>query len=109
MRKYYITRRSAVTVCTVKAVNKHTYEVVDITTAVDGGFPSKSDALKAVNKVWENEDFQPIAVVDMTFHIQTRGMTVAAWFENADFVSDDEVSAEEVAQFGKRAKKSDEQ
>ena len=30
MRKYYITRKSAVTTCSVKAVNTTTFEVVDI-------------------------------------------------------------------------------
>lgn len=109
MRKYFITRRSAVTTCTVKAVNKTTYEVVDITVAVDGSFSSKSDALKAVVKSWENEEFQPIAVSDMSCKIQTRGMTAGAWFEQAEVISEVEVSAEDAAIFGKRSKKSEEQ
>lgn len=109
MRKYFITRRSAVTTCTVKAVNKTTYEVVDMTVAIDGAYPSNSEALKAVVKSWENEEFQPIAVIEMVCKIQTRGMTASAWFENAEVTEEVEVSAEEAAQFGKRSKKSEEQ
>lgn len=109
MRKYFITRRSAVTTCTVKAVNKTTYEVVDMDVAIDGAFPSKSEALKAVVKSWENEEFQPIAVSEMTCKVQTRGMTASAWFEQSEVVSEEEVSAEVAAKFGKRSKKFDEQ
>lgn len=109
MRKYFITRRSAVTTCTVKAVNKTTYEVTDMVVSIDGVFPSKPDALKAVLKDWENVEFQPIAVTDMSCKIQTRGMTATAWFEQSEVVSEEEVSAEDAAKFGKRAKKSEEQ
>lgn len=109
MRKYFITRRSAVTTCTVKAVNKSTYEVVDMAVAIDGAFPSKSEALKAVVKSWGNEEFQPIAISEMSCKIQTHGMTATAWFEQAEVISEEEVSVEEAAQFGKRSKKSEEQ
>lgn len=109
MRKYYITRRSAVTTCTVKAVNKTTYEVVDMAVAIDGAFSSVADALKSVVKSWENEEFQPIAVSEMSCKIQTRGMTTSAWFEQAEVISEEEVSAEDAAKFGKRSKKSDDQ
>ena len=109
MRKFYITRRSAVTSCTVKAVNTTTFEVVDMTVAVDGAFPSKPEALKAIAKNWENPEMKPIAVTGMTCKVQTRGMTMQNWFVNADVISEEEITAEEAAAFGKRSKKSDDQ
>ena len=109
MRKYYITRKSAVTTCSVKAVNTNTFEVVDMSVAVDGAFPSKAEALKEITKNWENPETKPIAVTAMTCKVQTRGMTMQNWFANADVVSEEEISAEEAATFGKRSKKSDDQ
>lgn len=109
MRKYYITRKSAVTTCSVKAVNTTTFEVVDMTVAVDGAYPSKPEALKAITKNWENHEMNPIAVTSMTCKVQTRGMTMQNWFANADVISEEEITAEEAATFGKRPKKSDDQ
>ena len=109
MRKYYITRKSAVTTCSVKAVNTTTFEVVDMTVTVDGAFPSKPEALKAITKNWENPEMKPIAVTAMTCKVQTRGMTMQAWFEQAEVISEEVISAEEAATFGKRSKKSDDQ
>ena len=109
MRKYYITRKSAVTTCTVKAVNTTTFEVVDMSVAVDGAFPSKAVALKAITKSWENPELNPIAVTDMTCKVQTRGMTMQNWFVNADVISEEEITVEEAANFGKRAKKTAEE
>ena len=109
MRKFYITRRSAVTSCTVKAVNTTTFEVVDMTVAVDGAFTDNSSALKAISKNWEHVGFNPIAVTAMETKVQTRGMTMQAWFEQAEVISEEVISAEEAATFGKRSKKSDDQ
>nr|DAG15879.1 MAG TPA: hypothetical protein [Caudoviricetes sp.] len=109
MRKYYITRKSAVTTCSVKAVNTTTFEVVDMSVAVDGAFPSNVEALKAITKSWENSEMNPIAVTGMTCKVQTRGMTMQNWFANADVISEEEITAEEAASFGKRSKKSDDQ
>ena len=109
MRKYYITRKSAVTTCTVKAVNTTTFEVVDMSVVVDGAFTSKPEALKAIAKNWENPEMSPIAVTSMTCKVQTRGMTMQNWFVNADVISEEEITAEEAATFGKRSKKSDDQ
>ena len=109
MRKYYITRKSAVTTCSVKAVNTTTFEVVDMPVTVDGAFPSKAEALKAITKNWENPEMNPIAVTGMTCKVQTRGMTMQNWFANADVISEEEITAEEAATFGKRSKKSDDQ
>lgn len=109
MRKYYITRRSAVTSCTVKAVNTTTFEVVDMDITVDGAFPSKEAALKTISKSWEQEGYNPIAVTTMECKVQTRGMTMQAWFEQAEVISEEVISAEEAATFGKRSKKSDDQ
>lgn len=106
MRKFYITRRSAVTSCTVKAVNTTTFEVVDMTITVDGAFPSKEAALKAISKNWEHEGYNPVAVTEMQCKVQTRGMTMKAWFDNAEVISEEEITAEEAATFGKRSKKS---
>ena len=109
MRKFYITRRSAITSCTVKAVNTTTFEVVDMTVAVDGAFTDNASALKAISKNWEHEGFNPIAVTAMETKVQTRGMTMQNWFANADVISEEEITAEEAATFGKRSKKSDDQ
>ena len=109
MRKFYITRRSAVTSCSVKAVNTTTFEVVDMTVAVDGAFTDNSSALKAISKNWEHMGFNPIAVTAMETKVQTRGMTMQAWFEQAEVISEEVISAEEAATFGKRSKKSDDQ
>lgn len=109
MRKYYITRKSAVTTCSVKAVNTTTFEVVDMTVAVDGAFSSNAEALKAITKNWENPEMNPIAVTAMTCKVQTRGMTMQAWLEQAEVISEEVISAEEAATFGKRSKKSDDQ
>ena len=109
MRKFYITRRSAVTSCTVKAVNTTTFEVVDMTVAVDRAFTDNSSALKAISKNWEHMGFNPIAVTAMETKVQTRGMTMQAWFEQAEVISEEVISAEEAATFGKRSKKSDDQ
>lgn len=109
MRKYYITRRSAVTSCAVKAVNTTTFEVVDMTVAVDGAFTDNASALKAISKNWEHDDYNPIAVTSMSCKVQTRGMTMQNWFANAEVISEEEISAEEAATFGKRSKKSDDQ
>lgn len=109
MRKFYITRRSAVTSCTVKAVNITTFEVVDMTVAVDGAFTDNAYALKAISKNWEHEGFNPIAVTAMETKVQTRGMTMQAWFEHAEVISEEVISAEEAASFGKRTKKTAEE
>lgn len=109
MRKYYITRRSAVTSCTVKAVNTSTFEVVDMTVAVDGAFTDNASALKAISKNWEHEGFNPIAVTGMSCKVQTRGMTMQNWFANAEVISEEEISAEEAVSFGRRTKKNAEE
>lgn len=109
MRKFYITRRSAVTSCTVKAVNTTTFEVVDMTVAVDGAFTDNASALKAISKNWEHEGFNPIAVTAMETKVQTRGMTMQAWFEQAEVISEEVISAEEAASFGKRTRKTAEE
>ena len=108
MRKYSITRRSIVTTATVKAVNLNTFEVVDMPVALDGAFADNSAALKAVQKVWENDEFNPVAVTAMTCKVKTYGMTATKWFEYADVIEENDITPEEAAQFGKRQKKSDE-
>ena len=45
MRKYAITRRSAVTVCNVKSVNVNTYEVIDMNCTLEGAFVDAAEAL----------------------------------------------------------------
>nr|DAH43658.1 MAG TPA: hypothetical protein [Caudoviricetes sp.] len=108
MRKYSITRRSIVTTATVKAVNLNTFEVVDMTAVLEGAFANTADALKAVQKVWENDEFNPVAVTAMACKVKTYGMTAAQWFEHADVIEENDITPEEAAQFGKRQKKSDE-
>ena len=105
MRKFYITRKSAVTTCSLKAVNTTTFEVVDMTVSIDGAFPSNAEALKAIANSWENPEMNPIAVIGMTCKVQTRGMTMQNWFANAEVISEEEITAEEAASFGKRTKK----
>lgn len=108
MRKYSITRRSIVTTATVKAVNLNTFELVDMTATLEGAFAHKSAALKAVQKVWENGEFNPVAVTSLSCKVKTYGMTASQWFANADVIDETDITAEEAAQFGKRQKKSDE-
>lgn len=108
MRKYSITRRSIVTTATVKAVNLNTFEVVDMTVTLEGAFVGNSAALKAVQKVWENYEFNPVAVTSLSCKVKTYGMTAAQWFDNADVIEETDITPEEAAQFGKRQKKSDE-
>ncbi len=108
MRKYSITRRSIVTSATVKAVNLNTFEVVDMTVALDGAFADSSAALKAVQNVWENDEFNPVAITAMTCKVKTYGMTATQWFEHAHVIEESDITLEEAAQFGKRQKKSDE-
>lgn len=108
MRKYAITRRSIVTTVTVKAVNLNTFEVVDMTVTIEGAFADNSAALKAVQKVWENDEFNPVAVTSLSCKVKTYGMTVAQWLDNADVIEENDITPEEAAQFGKRQKKSDE-
>lgn len=108
MRKYSITRRSIVTTASVKAVNLNTFEVVDMTVTLEGAFADNTAALKAVQKVWENYEFNPIAVTAMACKVKTYGMTTAQWFEHADVIEETYITTEEAAQFGKRHKKSDE-
>ena len=108
MRKYAITRRSIVTTATVKAVNTNTFEVVDMTAFLDGAFSDNAACLTAVTKVWENDEFKPVAVTGMTCKVKTYGMTAAKWFETADIIEECDITVEEAATFGKRQKKSDE-
>lgn len=108
MRKYSITRRFIVTTATVKAVNLNTFEVVDMTATLDGAFADNSAALKAVQKVWENDEFNPVAVTGMACKVKTYGMTATQWFDNADVIEETDITPEEAAQFGKRQQKSDE-
>lgn len=106
MRKYAITRRSVVTTASIKAVNTNTFEVVDMTATLDGAFADPAACLKAVTKVWENDEFKPVAVTGMTCKVKTYGMTAAQWFNNADVIEETDITAEEAASFGKRQKKS---
>lgn len=108
MHKYAITRRSIVTTVTVKAVNLNTFEVVDMTVTIDGAFADNSGALKAVQKAWENDEFNPVAVISLSCKVKTYGMTAAQWLDNADVIEENDITPEEAAQFGKRQKKSDE-
>ena len=108
MRKYAINRRSIVTTVTVKAVNLNTFEVVDMSVTIEGAFADNSAALKAVQKVWENDEFNPVAVTSLSCKVKTYGMTAAQWLDNADVIEENDITPEEAAQFGKRHKKSDE-
>lgn len=108
MRKYSITRRSIVTTATIKAVNLNTFEVVDMTATLEGAFVDNSAALKAVQKVWENDEFRPVAVTSLSCKVKTYAMTAAQWFGNADVVEETDITLAEAAQFGKRQKMSDE-
>lgn len=107
MRKYYITRKSAVTTVSLKVVNSSTYEVSDAEIVLDGAFSDTTEAMKAVNKVWEDEVVKPIAVTALACKVKTLAMTAQNWFENAEVIEEQDVTAEEAAQFGKRTKKSD--
>lgn len=108
MRKYSITRRSIFTTATVKAVNLSTFEVVDMTATLEGAFANNSAAFKAVQKVWENDEFNPVAVTSLSCKVKTYGMTASQWLANADVIDETDITPEEAAQFGKRQKKSDE-
>ena len=105
MRKYAIIRRSIVTTVTVKAVNLNTFEVVDMTVTIEGAFADNSAALKAVQKVWENDEFNPVAVNSLSCKVKTYGMSAAQWLDNADVIEENDITPEEAAQFGKRQKK----
>lgn len=107
MRKYYITRKSAVTTVSLKVVNSITFEVLDDSIVLDGAFSDPAEAMKVVNKVWEKTDVKPIAVTGLSCTIKTLAMTAQQWFDAAEVVDEKEVTAEEAASFGKRAKKSD--
>ena len=107
MRKYYITRKSAVTTVSLKVVNTSTYEVSDTAVILDGAFSDATEAMKAVNKTWEDEVVKPIAVTNLACKIKTLAMTAQNWFENAEIIEEQDVTVEEAAQFGKRTKKSD--
>lgn len=107
MRKYYITRKSAVTTVSLKVVNSTTFEVSDDSIVLDGAFSDPSEAMEVVNKVWEETDVKPIAVTDLSCTIKTLAMTAQEWFDAAEVVDEKEVTAEEAASFGKRSKKSD--
>lgn len=108
MRKYSITRRSIVTTATVKGVNLNTFDVIDMTVTLEGAFVDNSAALKAIQKVWENGEFNPVAVTSLSCKVKTYGMTASEWFANADVIDEADITPEEAAQFGKRQKKSDE-
>lgn len=108
MRKYSITRRSIVTTAIVKAVNMNTFEVVDMTATLDGAFADNVSALKAVKKVWENDEFNPVVVTSLSCKVKTYGMTASQWFSNADVIDETDITPEEAAKFGKRQKNSDE-
>ena len=106
MRKYAISRRSVVTTVDVKAVNVNTFDVVDMQAVLEGAFATSADALKAVTKAWENDEFKPVAVIEMSCKVKTYAMTAAKWFECADVIAEEDITPEEAAQFGKRTKKS---
>lgn len=108
MRKYSITRRSIITTVTVKTVNLSTFEVVDMTVTLEGAFADNSAALKAVQKAWANDEFNPVAVTSLSCKVKTYGMTASQWFNNADVIEETDITPEEAVQFGKRQKKSDE-
>lgn len=107
MRKYYITRKSAVTTVSLKTVNSTTFEVLDDSIVLDGAFSDPAEALKAVSKEWEKPDVKPIAVTGLSCTIKTLAMTANQWFDNAEVVDEKGATAEEAASFGKRVKKSD--
>ena len=106
MRKYFITRKSAVTTVSLKVVNSTTFEVSDSSIVLSGAFSDPTEALKVVNKVWWNPDIKPIAVTGLSCTIKTFAVTAEQWFDAAEVVDEKEVSAGEAASFGKRAKKS---
>lgn len=107
MRKYYITRKSAVTTVFLKVVNSITFEVMDDSIVLDGAFSDNVEALKVVNKVWEKAGLKPIAVTGMSCTIKTLAMTAQQWFDAAEVVDEKEVTVDEAASFGKRTKKSE--
>lgn len=107
MRKYAISRRSVVTTVAVKAVNTTTFEVVDMQVVLEGAFASRADALKFVKKVWENDEFSPVAITGMICKVKTYAMTAATWFESADVIAEEDITPEEAAQFGRRKKSAD--
>lgn len=107
MRKYYITRKSAVTTVSLKVVNSTTFEVLDGSIVLDGAFSDPAEAMKAVNKVWEKTDVKPITVTGLSCTIKTLAMTAQQWFGAAEVVDEKVVTAEEAASFGKRSKKSE--
>lgn len=106
-RKYYVSRRSAVTTVALKVVNTSTFEVMDFTTTLDGAFADNKSAMDAVMKSWEDETTKPVAVTGLSCKVVTYGMTAANWFANAEVLDSEEVTLEEAAAFGKRSKKSD--
>ena len=109
MRKYYITRKSAVTTVSLKVVNSTTFEVLDDSIVLDGAFSDPAETMEVVNKVWGKVDVKPIAVTGLSCTIKTLAMTAQQWFDAAEVVNEKEVTAEEAESFGKRVKKSNAQ
>jgi hypothetical protein len=105
MRKYYITRKSAVTTVSLKVVNSTNYEISDAEIVLDGVFSVPDEAMKAVNKVWKDEVVKPVSVTNLACKVNTLAMTAKNWFENAEVIEEQDVSVEEASQFGKRTKK----
>lgn len=106
MHNYYITRKTIFTNVIFKLVDTSTYEVSDGMVTLNGTYTSKSEALKAISKVWTNETLKPVDVVSMSYAIQTKGMSQKDWFENAEVIDQQEISVEEASAFGKRPKRS---
>ena len=79
-----------------------------MTATLEGAFADNSAALKAVQKAWGNDEFNPVAVTGLSCKVKTYGMTAAQWFETADVVEENDITPEEAAHFGKRQKDSDE-
>lgn len=104
MAKMYVTRRAVFTHATTKVVNLHTDEIDTVVNHLMGYYASLNDALDAVSKGYrDNVDVKPIAVTELSYTIDTMGMSAEVWRDNCNVIKTEDIAPEDAAMFGKRA------
>ena len=103
MAKMYVTRRAVFTNANFKVVNLHDDTIENRSVKLMGFYPSCNDALDEITAMYrEDSDAKPIAVMDMSYTVETMGQTADTWLANCEYLKSEDISREDAAMFGKR-------
>lgn len=108
MAKMYVTRRAVFTHAEVKCVNVHTDEILSLDAKLMGFYATCNDFLDAIAKEYrDNAEVKPIAVLSLSYTVETMGQPVAVWLANCEHIKSEPIDAPDAAMFGKRVTESD--